>query len=464
MSLYLRAAWPILHTLAAGVNDVALRPASRLNGVPALDAVAASYDAAMSSEQAFRDLKAALGAIGWPEQPLGAGDKSDAAIAAARTLINKVGDGSNLILDPDLDSYYVMDVVLLKLPEAIDQARVLLTLAATYKARATLNDDEKAQILIRAGQFAAAVDGIASSFDAAYRSNGDGQTKPALQGPAAAFARASADYLAAVNAAATVLRGDDRSKLDIGNLKRLHDGALTASDQLWKTAATELERLLVVRIGGFKTKLWSALAVSLGTTLLALLFAWSLAGSIIRAIRGLVAGVDQLREGDMNAAVPHADGRDEIADVARAVARFRDHAIGVLTEANSAEREEAIRRTQREALAGIAEEVRGSVAGIANRLDRLGPGHARLHHHGRRQRHQDTRPDRNRGRRSRSDQPRHRGGGLRGARARALHQRDFRPDLAGRHDHRRCHDRTAVAQAKAEQLAPTPSRLARWPA
>jgi methyl-accepting chemotaxis protein len=329
--VYLRAAWPVLHALTAGVNDPAQRPASRVGGAPSLDAAGATYDAAMTSEQAFKDLKAALGAVGWPNQPLAVGDKADAAIAAARALVNKVGDGSNLILDPDLDSYYVMDVVLLKLPEAVDQARVLLTLATTYKAQATLNDDEKAQILIRAGQFAAAVDGITSSFEAAYRSNGDGKTKPALQGAAAAFARASADYLAAVNAAATVLRGDDRAKLDLASLKRLHDGSMAAADQLWKTAAIELERLLVVRIGGFKTKLWIALAISLGTTLLALVFAWSLSGSIIRAIRGLVAGVDQLTEGDMKAAVPHADGRDEIADVARAIARFRDHMIGVLT-------------------------------------------------------------------------------------------------------------------------------------
>jgi methyl-accepting chemotaxis protein len=365
--VYLRAAWPVLHTLAAAANDSALRPSSRIGSAPSLDAAAATYDAAMTSEQASRDLKRMLAAAGWPEKPLAA-DKAEAAITAARGLINKVGDGSNLILDPDLDSYYVMDVVLLKLPEAIDQARVLLTLAAAYKAQAILNDDEKAQILIRAGQFAAAADGIGTSFEAAYRSNADGQTKPATEGAATAFARAAADYLAAVNAAATVLRGDDRSKVDLVTLKRLQDGALTAADKLWATSATELERLLNVRIGGFKTKLWSALAISLGTTLLALVFAWSLSGSIIRAIRGLVAGVDQLTQGDMKAAVPHADGRDEIADVARAVARFRDHAIGVLTEANSAEREEAIRRTQREALGGIAEEVRGSVAGIARRV------------------------------------------------------------------------------------------------
>ena len=45
-----------------------------------------------------------------------------------------VGDISNLILDPDLDSYYLMEGVLLKLPDAADlllQARLLTQNAAT---------------------------------------------------------------------------------------------------------------------------------------------------------------------------------------------------------------------------------------------------------------------------------------------------------------------------------------------
>ena len=41
-------------------------------------------------------------------------------IANIRGLIALVGDTSNLILDPDLDSYYTMDSVLLKLPENQD--------------------------------------------------------------------------------------------------------------------------------------------------------------------------------------------------------------------------------------------------------------------------------------------------------------------------------------------------------
>ena len=365
---YLRSVWPMLQALSVASNDPSALPASRLQGAPALAAAAASHDADMASEHASKQFATAIAAIGWPSQALKGGDKTEAAIAAARALINKIGDGSNLILDPDLDSYYVMDIVVLKLPEAIDQARVLLALAATYKTQKTLSDDEKAQILIRAGQLAAAVDGLAASLDAAYRGNGDGKTKPALEAVAAPFAKAAADYHAAVNAAAVVLRGDDRSKLDLASLKSLHDAVMAASDRLWSVSANELDRLLAARIDGFKTKLWGALAASLMATLLALLFAWSLSRSIIRAIKGLVAGIGQLTDGDMNAAVPHADGRDEIAAVARAVARFRDHTIGKLTEANSAEREEAIRRSQRAMLTAIAEEIHGSVASVAARL------------------------------------------------------------------------------------------------
>jgi methyl-accepting chemotaxis protein len=366
--VYLRSAWPVLSTLVAAASDPALQPAVKLAAAPSLDAAAKIYDAEMSSEQASADLRKALAALNWPSQPLATGEKTDAAIAAARALINKIGDASNLILDPDLDSYYVMDITLLRMQEVVDQARVLMTMSATMRAQKTLTDDEKAQILIRAGQFAAAVDGTASSLESAYKGNGDGKTKPALAAHAGNFAKAAADYLAAINVAALVLRGDDRAKLDIASLKKLNDAVLDSANEFWVTSAKELERLLIVRIDGFKTKLWAALAVTLAATLLALLFAWSLSRSIIRAIRGLVAGVGELTAGDMSGAVPHADARDEIGDVARAIAKFRDHTIGELTSANSAERAEAIRRTQREALGGIAEEVRGSVATIASRL------------------------------------------------------------------------------------------------
>ena len=48
-------------------------------------------------------------------------------LADIRSLMAHVGDTSNLILDPDLDTYYLMDAVLLKLPDGAalsGQARI----------------------------------------------------------------------------------------------------------------------------------------------------------------------------------------------------------------------------------------------------------------------------------------------------------------------------------------------------
>src|SRR5262245_37509177 len=39
------------------------------------------------------------------------------SVRTARQLISRIGDQSNLILDPDLDSYYMMSIVILRLPE-----------------------------------------------------------------------------------------------------------------------------------------------------------------------------------------------------------------------------------------------------------------------------------------------------------------------------------------------------------
>ena len=117
---YLRAAWPAMHALTTAVNDPAFRPSGRLGSAPALDATAKALDGEMGSEAASQDFAKTLGPLGWPNQAVAPGDKAEAAITAGRALINKIGDASNLILDPDLDSYYTMSLLLLRFPELLE--------------------------------------------------------------------------------------------------------------------------------------------------------------------------------------------------------------------------------------------------------------------------------------------------------------------------------------------------------
>ena len=61
---YLRGAWPVLHALAAAINDPA-QPAAKLQSAPKLEAAAKTYDGEMGSEQASRELAKTLAGLGW---------------------------------------------------------------------------------------------------------------------------------------------------------------------------------------------------------------------------------------------------------------------------------------------------------------------------------------------------------------------------------------------------------------
>ncbi len=363
---YLQDIWPFLHRLEAVASGGQGSPAA----LTTLSAASGRYAEAMSAGEAARALEAALAKVGSPEARSVRDADTTAAIAAARALIAKVGDGSNLILDPDLDSYYVMDVVLLKLPEVIDRASAIVALAGHQKGQRSLSDEQKAELMIQAGGLEAAASGARSSLETAYASNRDGVVRANLGDSAKAFTEAAEGYLAEVGAAAAMLRAEEtRGRVDLEPLRRVNAALMTASDALWRTAAVELRRLLVARIDGFRARLALNLGLSLAATFAALFLVGALARSIVIGMRGLVRSLDELRAGALDAPVPDIARRDELGAVARAVEAFRDSTVQRLTEANSAERDEAVRASQRQALAGVARRIESSVATIAGRLE-----------------------------------------------------------------------------------------------
>lgn len=62
-------------------------------------------------------------------------------------LYSHVGDTSNLILDPDLDTYYIMDLTLLKFPEATNRLANLTTYAEDVLKQKTLTPDDRRQMI-----------------------------------------------------------------------------------------------------------------------------------------------------------------------------------------------------------------------------------------------------------------------------------------------------------------------------
>ena len=119
----------------AGDEDAAAALDARLAAVKAavakVDAAVAADGAELALESDWSDLRGSIESTlaGLPD---GVADRSaalDELTTGAAALIVKAGDTSNLILDPDLDSFYVMDALITKVPgmltglaDASDQA------------------------------------------------------------------------------------------------------------------------------------------------------------------------------------------------------------------------------------------------------------------------------------------------------------------------------------------------------
>ncbi len=132
-----------------------------------------------------RPVVLAAGPAGSPKATYAAYDK---AVAAALDLVVQAGNGSNLILDPDLDSYYVMDALITKLPGIADSAGR----AAALKTFATSMDDRIA-LAEAQGALQSAVAANRVGLQTAFAKTADDGLKPALAGKLAAVDHGSVD-------------------------------------------------------------------------------------------------------------------------------------------------------------------------------------------------------------------------------------------------------------------------------
>jgi methyl-accepting chemotaxis protein len=306
---------------------------------------------------------------------LGAATDLNSATAALRSLIASIGDSSNLILDPDLDSFYVMDVILVRMPELVHQAAGIEAIARQYADLESLNDDQKAEFAMRLGQYRAAVDAVEASFGAAVSSNADGMVEANVGPKAKSFLAAAQEFSKYSLALYDVVRDDAaRSNLDLGGLSQNRADLRAQADDFWTAAASDLDRLLTVRISGFETRLYTMLGIAIGVALAALGASVAMARSIVKSIDRLVGRIHELADTAIDADIAEAKGTEEIAHIARAVAYFRDKSIEKLNMAYSDDHKRDLIAGERKAFAAVANKLKASVSAVSKAVADLAVG------------------------------------------------------------------------------------------
>ena len=362
---YIEAMLPDLTALAAGQTAV---PAS-----PMLEAASGLYDTEMASAALSADYMALK-------------DTDAAGARAALTgLLSKVGDTSNLILDPDLDSYYVMDILVLKLPAAINSGADLLNAFAGSIGEASDLQAVQIDLLSRLRLFRELISGTGTSLASAMDGNADGGVKTALVPEFAAYETAADAYSRAVEDALAVLAADPDAA-GLGAVPAEQARYAEAALVFGKAVSTEMSRLLHKRVDGFESRLWTLLAVSAGLVLLVLGYSILAANGIVKALSGLETSIRKLAEGAGDEEVADTDGKDEVSAISRAVAYLRECTVArqkkVQDEklAEQAERDaerhhvEAERAAEAEHKAAMAVEQARVVAEIKDALLRLAGG------------------------------------------------------------------------------------------
>ena len=323
---YLAALQPDLVAIANGARPDA-----------ALGSVVEDLSAAMNAEAAYGS---------YLELRQAGADPSPELAAALLTLVSKVGDGSNLILDPDLDSYYVMDLQVIKLPGFMLATKNLLDMLVA--AGAAPADADRVAIVAHTQMLAAAVDGIRTAYASATSNNPDGLIKLALQSRLDAFDAAAEAYLGAIDGA--IAQYGLATEIDLGAVRATQALLVEASDEFLAGVNSELARLLEVRIAGFNARLYTMLGLSAGLVVLVLVASGLLAGSILRTIKRLVQDIRSVADQTADATIRDAQNSDEIGSIARAAAYLRDRTVERLLEA------EQLRLAQEEEAATAARE------------------------------------------------------------------------------------------------------------
>jgi methyl-accepting chemotaxis protein len=204
-------------------------------------------------------------------------------IRDVRTMIAHVGETSNLILDPDLDSYYTMDATLVALPQTQERISSIGGFAQELAARGRATGDERVRLTVMAA-FLKESDLDRVQADADLALNGDANDRNAseslhknLRPAVTSYAHATKALIAAMEASA---RGGD----DFAAIVTAGATARQISFAVWRVVGDALDGLLRARLDRqYAARRW-AVSLSLLAWLAAQLCVFMISRSINRPL------------------------------------------------------------------------------------------------------------------------------------------------------------------------------------
>ncbi len=222
-------------------------------------------------------------------------EKHLALIAGLRTMITHMGDTSNLILDPDLDSYYLMDITLLGLPQTQDRIQDILVNVEGILAKPEISIADRIQVAVYAAMLKdadiARITGDAqTALNEDPNFNGASESLQAKLPPAVASYQKSSEKLQQL---LVQISNPQAASVAVADLETAGQEALKQSFDLSDVGADELEVLLEKRVHALSKERSMDSWISFIIAVLACAFSLHMARSLAKAISSVVLHLTQ---------------------------------------------------------------------------------------------------------------------------------------------------------------------------
>ena len=226
-------------------------------------------------------------------------------------LISRIGDSSNLILDPDLDSYYLMEITVNRLSNVAETIGIARGQHTALRNAPNAFSEEKRLYLL--GQAAKDLQAARRGIDIVCKANPPlkSELEPQTLKLEIAFQNIlslSVQSLDAATASETSARENRR-------LFATYSAAMNRAFEEHALTSRLLDLLLVHRIQGFETKRDRILSLTCVTVAMVIYFLTGFYFSIRQMVRRLTTTTNQLLKGEKSELIT-LENRDEMAQVA----------------------------------------------------------------------------------------------------------------------------------------------------
>jgi diguanylate cyclase (GGDEF)-like protein len=217
-------------------------------------------------------------------------------------LIIKVGDQSNLTLDPKLDSFYLMDATQSRLPRLIATTRRLNS--SSTVSSSNLWASQRELLRVTSDDLHSISSGLTTAADA-----GSSSLRAQLR-------QVSSDMAGRVTTIEQALVGPDSSTARANALFSVP--SIELSNRWWTTLLQQLDLVLADRVDAQQLTIDRFLVVATLVVSIAGYLLLSLFSGLLRPLREMEHALERVGEGDLDVRVREG-GTDELANVAAAI-------------------------------------------------------------------------------------------------------------------------------------------------